>query len=483
MPRFNYNCKFCINYKVSFCVMPTKMNQSFRKLIDRSFVRVNFEAFDRFYFSLTGLSKFIWLMLSLLFTLILLYEIFKTVSVYLNNPPSSSFKTLTYDQMDFPQIYICPSHRFSNDACRNNESLIELAAILGETLKLSIFEESEKSINLEPSNIRNMNFNDLKLLWQKISGKQNQIIRQVKFRYSIESYLDVPQKSILPIFDPDYGICYLIDMFPAKQTMPGQGLTLFLTLERHLFQVRPIPYVAVPVFRGFYISVKNSLNSMNNDIFRIVSTGQYSRISIRKQKTVLDSNSQICQQYNESNFQVLRSTYSIRSCKLDCKITNFLAICQCLPAIDEHFLLKNSTNFTYCSVEKFQQCQNDIKRSENQLKSCFSNCRRPCEFFDIKTSISSNEINEQSFADYPMSNHSDSGPIWKDVAIVSIIYEQLEMQMSDSQQSMTIDDVISNLGGQVNLWMGLSMTSLIQLFSLAIFTIGYKCLYLIYRLI
>lgn len=449
------------------------------KALDESFKRVEIESLTYFYNARCGIQRIFWLLLTSFFSIVMAYEIFRTISDYVESPVSNSFKILTFDEIPLPQVYICPNYRFTQQALTMNRSLLINLLELNEKLSSrSIGGKTEPTNNSETVdwlhydgyNWDNATFRDLKNQWFNVTNVKSLYYR-TQLRKTITQLSDLETDKKIYVFDRQYGICMLANLNGYNQEISDVALYFFLLLNQSIFQTKNHNLSNVPVFRGFYVSVADRIDPTNIDNGFIVPVGFFTRFVVKKRNVTRLKTGNSCSEKTGTEFQILNATYSIKSCKLDCLLSSFFNICHCLPGIDE-FFLRRDKSMNFCTVTQLKSCQNDNNWTyiqEIRKIDCDSMCIMPCNFVTYSLSSSMNIINKDSFDDYNGPN-----PLWLDMALLKIAYSQLEVESFTASVSMSVDDVISNIGGQVNLWLGMSMFTIIQIPAILTFVFCFK---------
>lgn len=458
------------------------------KALDGSFKRIEIEAVQNLFLARTGTAKIFYATLILLLFGILGYEIFKTVRDFRKSPVSSSLKIVNFDELVLPQIYICTSHRFPYKTLRFNESQVALALKLNQQLSMFYNEDPAEWIKNVPRETidlkhENKTFIDLKKLWSFFHmDSLKRIFRNQQYRQTVTVVRDFDISKFHPIYDPYFGICYTLNLTDMPQIIEGAALHLFTTLQRHHFQIENHLLSKVPVFRGFYVSFAEKLDPTNLVNFIIVPASRLSKLALRKQNINMLPDKQKCHFKSGSDLSILNSGYSLKSCRLDCIMKLVVEQCHCLPGIDE-FFLSNATleKYQYCTVQQARLCREnkfipDINLAY-KIDLCHKSCATPCNFCRYNSRVSDVDLHEAPFFDYPVpkKNLTPWRSIWLDVVFLQVFYTDFNVVMISASESMSIHDVIGNLGAQVNLWIGMSMFTLVQIPTVLLFIL---CFYM-----
>ncbi|KAL9986114.1 hypothetical protein ACROYT_G000194 [Oculina patagonica] len=157
------------------------------------------------------------------------------------------------------------------------------------------------------------------------------------------------------------------------------------------------------------------------------------------------------------------AVYSSTACKESCLAYNELEKCGCME-----YRFPGSSVYGICSVTDKQtvKCLSKVQKKfrENKL-NCTDSCPPPCSEQGFKMST--------SFAIWPSENYE---PIYtdnlrkenkillskdeshrKNVCKLQVFYEELNLEVITEQRSYEIEDFVSDIGGQLGLWIGFSV--------------------------
>jgi len=275
--------------------------------------------------------------------------------------------------------------------------------------------------------------------------------------------------------DPEYGKCYVIELGDLRQTVEGQGLQFVFNVQSKTYPVAPS---LAPVFNGVYVSIVKEFNPSAGDSI-LLTPNTFTRVDLAAQHQVFmhqPSQGQPCvktphDKENEGGdddknddapefaFKVFNANYSQTSCKYDCVAREFAEICKCLPPIDRTLYKEGALNSTdgFCRfkhLECIKQKVHGNKEVANRISQCRDQCFVPCKDWRYDVRTTSMNLYQAGF--------DPSQPV-NDIIYVNVAYSHMEYSKYTQANSMEPDDLVANLGGQIGLWLGGSMLTLIQI--------------------
>jgi len=153
----------------------------------------------------------------------------------------------------------------------------------------------------------------------------------------------------------------------------------------------------------------------------------------------------------------LNSDYTKRTCLMDCKIYGQIHICNCVTTVDPVFLQETTLkNYSYCTLNQTLACQHveKVRAMRLWIKKCRQRCVCEKERTEIQASISSLPLN--SYHNIKEDNFS------RDHLILRFCYTWLTEYHIISKWQIALEDMLSNLGGLLSLFFGMSLIGVIQ---------------------
>lgn len=113
-----------------------------------------------------------------------------------------------------------------------------------------------------------------------------------------------------------------------------------------------------------------------------------------------------------------------------------------------------------------------MKKSSSRftITRCVEKCKAPCHFDTITTKVSTSQFPAPSklasFSRYV--NHSYEGTVsneeLKQLMLLEMFYETNEYKVIEKADRVSLDQLISNIGGTLGVWTGLSVIGMFQAF-------------------
>ncbi|XP_078360038.1 acid-sensing ion channel 2-like [Oculina patagonica] len=168
---------------------------------------------------------------------------------------------------------------------------------------------------------------------------------------------------------------------------------------------------------------------------------------------------------DESNLytKYFGAMYSTTACKESCLAYNQLGECGCME-----YRFPGSFKHGICNVisKPNIKCLSKLQKlfKENKL-NCTDSCPPPCkeEGFKMSTSFAfwPSENFESVYQDDLLEKSKQlftkNGSHRKNVCKVQVFYEELNLEVITEQRSYEIEDFVSDIGGQLGLWIGFSV--------------------------
>jgi len=159
------------------------------------------------------------------------------------------------------------------------------------------------------------------------------------------------------------------------------------------------------------------------------------------------------------DFQVFDANYSQPSCKYDCVARELVAICNCVPPADKDLYKPEVFNQTdgFCRFKHLDCIKNNVhgnSTSTDRISQCRDQCNVPCKDWRYDVRTTSMSLYQAGF--------DPKQPV-SDIIYVTVAYSHMEFSKYTQADSMEPDDLVANLGGQIGLWLGGSMMTLIQI--------------------
>nr|XP_039267894.1 acid-sensing ion channel 5-like [Styela clava] len=410
------------------------------------------------YVSQSKIAKFFWAILIIGMIGILFWQISIRIREYLEYATSTDISEEFVSYLPFPAVTICSFNRYFV-ASPNLRTLRAIHTI--NQMTSSSYMAYAKNNNMKPNISRidgfGQNF-DIKTFTNKrgfsIGGK---FMPQCRFKSS-----DCDLNDFTTIFTT-LGKCYTFNEgdYNKTQNIPGSGHGLSVTLD-----VRQDLYTEQPFLGNSEAGIKLQIHPQHDvpdvETFGVsVPVGTKASIEITRSDYKLMYGPWGQCDPNRENLKYF-STYSLNNCMNECLTDMVVNECGC-----HLFTQYWAANFSReCTAQDMYDCASAyaVAMQEN-LSSTDCNCSIPCTYTKYGLTI--------SYSTYPNLPTMESlqTRMTKDKTYVqgnSIQFEIYFNSMSYStfSQSKKVDEssLISDLGGQLGLWLGMSFITLVEIF-------------------
>ena len=190
------------------------------------------------------------------------------------------------------------------------------------------------------------------------------------------------------------------------------GVEAYVSIEKHIVKTLPKPY--------------SDVNCVGND-----------DIAGYKYKSEYD----------------LSDTYTFERCMLDCLLYHGIQQCNCS-------FQKNGSDT--CTLADYNFC---IEPRERQYYNKCA-CKKPCEQTTYNTQLTTlqlptpflvEQLNSYNFT------YTTEEEIRRNVIALNVFYPSLRYTVTEQVEAFTFDELISNLGGQLGLFLGASLMTMVEL--------------------
>ncbi|XP_045160274.1 amiloride-sensitive sodium channel subunit beta-like isoform X2 [Mercenaria mercenaria] len=172
--------------------------------------------------------------------------------------------------------------------------------------------------------------------------------------------------------------------------------------------------------------------------------------------------------------------YSRRACQQFCKISEIMEICKCFDQKSEEFARMKDNKLRPCRSQPEIECMVKIvKQFEAQSLSC--TCENPCSEIHYTKSVSQRQWPADDYAMVLLQgvcekdkavclslrgDISDISKISNNFLKLNIYYEDLNYENITEVPEIELQQFLSDVGGAIGLWIGLSILSLCELVQL-----------------
>ncbi|XP_019389886.1 PREDICTED: acid-sensing ion channel 5 [Crocodylus porosus] len=419
------------------------------------------------------MRKVVWMLVVLGSLAIVTWQIYNRFIYYLSWPTTTSVVVQYVENIEFPAVTFCNLNRFQIQAVANLNIIYFLWSIVSGVLRAFALDDK-----LSPD------LNDF------LNGNQNFSIKE----FTRNNGFFLNNSTLLkcdffgkPCYPEDfehvfteYGNCFTFNHIdiPAKRrvSISGRGLSLIFDIKQALFTDDPslgfidagIIYVIhspkePPRFDGLGLSTP---------------VGMHAHVAIRQLKTVIqeypwgECNPNIKLQYH--------NIYSTYGCVQECKAHYIQDWCGCLP-----FMLPG--NGTECDLLKSYKCVSPALYNIDILGLCTvgahnSTCPVPCEETDYPYTVTYSSFASERALKF-LSTKLKKSPdyIRQNLVHIDINYQDLNYKITQQQKALTVGELLAEVGGQLGLFCGASMITIIELVEYIFTNFCWMCIFLLLK--
>ena len=354
--------------------------------------------------------------------------------------------------LTFPAVTVCNVNSFRSQELekRNLTNLIRFATVYKDEENTNICNEELESV----SHSENLNH----LTYEELSIKSRQHVDE----FIVDCYFaGEPCGNVTEIFEPIFtglGICYIFNsgkikrLLQSKGTGQREGLRLLVNVNQSNY--------ATPDDAGVKIAIHSqSEPPMPDDQGIGVPPGRNAFISI-KQKSIDDKTGRSCKRDTSSlNFlQGEYSTYSESACLVDCIHSSIADSCGCIGA--RSFYSPDTPRYSQlpnCTLEKVCCLVNEL------FSPSECNCPAACSSTTYKKLVSyslfpAEYIFQGLFSSFGIPMNFFSANFLE----VSVYFETLNVESQTTSSAYSFVALLSDIGGQLGLFLGVSTISLME---------------------
>lgn len=109
--------------------------------------------------------------------------------------------------------------------------------------------------------------------------------------------------------------------------------------------------------------------------------------------------------------------------------------------------------------------------AQKAVNACLAHCHPPCESYRYDMRASHAKLYEPSYAHIPLPTNVTA----KQLVDLRVAFSRLEYAELIQKPSASFADLVSNVGGHINLWMGASLISLFEMTFMAVGFLLWTC--------
>ena len=413
-----------------------KMDQRTEIDLKESAASLTMHGFGRLLSTKSKAMRCIWLLLMLFFVSLVILTVTPTIQSYFRSPSLTKVETVRVSEMKIPAITVCgPS--------LSKAKVIKYA--MGKNIKITYNEELGIIENVDELLMTASSVEDL-----VFDEKSMYIIKPKKHQTDIERILVAYQ-----------GYCYKINANGTARQRSADpeiffDITLFLDMSEGI-NFFSYPTDAVDVI----IQDHRQFPSLDSGTV-LAPAGHRTLIEIKKTEITRLKPPYPSKCTNGEKMKLLfKGDYTVGNCRLSCFLNKASKKCSNIPILYGIFLPKAMRR--PFPVNRSQiTCTTSILKSLQDSNYASCNCELPCV--------------ETKFHKYSSSAKlQSSDPRAKQIVAISVFFGDMEFEKITEFEMYTKERLIGEIGGQMGIWIGASIFSVLELIYLFVQFAGFLC--------
>ena len=398
-----------------------------------------------------------------------LYNVVDRFITYIDRPTSTSVAFEVNDGVQFPEITVCNMNpitvsylnRVDKDDAINNLLLIlyDVTSLLGLLEDTTDENELTEALldfcwNQTANNVTEIPFHE--------AFSSSRLLNFIDECYFIGDFESCKDKFV-PVFT-NLGLCYTLDIGKrVKKSGIAQGVRLVLNITQSEY------------LTPFYSNAGAKISVHPQGVFPepdeqgiAVPPGKNAYIALREERVVDKTKENNCQSADSELNNFPGAKYSLSRCRANSAINSFSNACSCRDPVGEpEFLVGGQRGCRFSDI---------CCAIRSNVFSNEDNCSPACTTTSYRTSV--------SYAQYPADNsagfiasllNATPDAILRDSVAVNVYFEDIMVTVSTTVYSYSFSAFLSDLGGQLGLFLGASVISMLEFFFFLVDEVGQLC--------
>ncbi|KAM9330437.1 bile acid-sensitive ion channel [Gastrophryne carolinensis] len=416
----------------------------------------------------------IWFAIVLIFVLTAISQVYLRIFNYFTWPTTTSVTVQYVDKIEFPSVTFCNLNRFQTNAVNNLSIAFLMWNIVSTVLHFSNTQKDSEALHEMVDFLqRNQNFSIKDFTRNYGFYLNNSTLLKCNF-------FGIPcsPEDFHHVFT-EYGNCYTFNhrtVSHKRVSTSGKGLSVLFDIKQSKFTDDPsLGFVDAGIT---FVLHSPKIPPRFDGLGLQSPVGMHAHASIRQFKTVIQE-----YPWGECNPNLRlahHEVYSTYGCIQECKSQYIQDKCGCVP-----FLLPGVGK--ECDLFQFYKCVYPTLYSIDKLGLCSmgtynSSCPVPCEEIDYPTTLSYATFPSDRAADFLSSKlNKDATYMRNNLVYIDIKYHELNYKISKQQKAMTSSELLSDVGGQLGLFCGASMITMIEILEFVFTNFFWLCAILLLK--
>ncbi|GMT02582.1 hypothetical protein PENTCL1PPCAC_24756 [Pristionchus entomophagus] len=300
--------------------------------------------------------------------------------------------------------------------------------------------------------------------------------------------------------DPDFGLCQQYNMDESKTSSragPLYGLRVVMRTDQENY----LPWTEAS---GVVVAIHNKTDPPFPDVLGYYAPpGTASSMGVRYVKTSRKGPPYgTCTTQKEANLPNYKGKYETEACFRSCLQSEIIKKCGCYDPSYSYLggsatpscFASPTDSSTYAQSAANQACIDNLSNTAasgfNLINDC-PDCKQPCEVQSYSVTVSTAQWPSNEYKPAECTTSNQTGQPWitpgepaneqlclawykVNTLMVEVYYERMNYQILSESAAYTIVNLISDIGGQIGLFLGMSIISVIEMATL-VFLLFYYC--------
>ncbi|XP_056294590.1 acid-sensing ion channel 1B isoform X1 [Pseudoliparis swirei] len=162
------------------------------------------------------------------------------------------------------------------------------------------------------------------------------------------------------------------------------------------------------------------------------------------------------------------SSYSITACRIDCETRYLVENCNCR-------MVHMPGDAPYCTPEQYKECADPALDFLVERDNDYCVCETPCNMTRFGKEISFVKIPSKASAKYLAKKYNKTEQYIADnILVLDIFFEALNYETIEQKKAYELAGLLGDIGGQMGLFIGASLLTILELFDYLYEVIKYK---------
>ncbi|XP_076806572.1 bile acid-sensitive ion channel-like [Clavelina lepadiformis] len=399
-----------------------------------------------------------WLTLLIVVLGLLIYQVTLRVLDYATYRTTTQISEEFVYSLPFPAITICNYNRYFNltsEGERNDADNLSYSLDYGKPRNLSYFDSLGESFSLR------------KFMIEKGWPMKTNV---TLFHCDISSSISCNESYFEPVLTHNLGLCWT---FHTEQSQRIAGHSHGIHMSLNVLQSE---FTENPIFGKWEAGIKFQVHSPDVlpqvDVYgQSVGVGLWASAAIHKIQTEhMYAPWGQCEREQQS--LKFHSQYSLVACMRECHDERLIANCTCRGPSLSHY---NETR--ECTVQEVAECvAPTLYNLQYNVGPKECGCTQPCNEIRYLSLLSYTTFPSQRAAEgiEPLFNVSYDY-LKTNLVGLSVYFDTLSHTKSVESKAVEESALISDIGGQLGLWAGISVVTLVEVVQFAISMLDYRC--------